>query len=282
MCRLSIKRHNVPFILSMELFFLMLTSANYAQTPVPSPTCNPGSILAEMVSSVGMRYALGTTFTLTLRLLEGDFPTTPALIRWSGSAIDDFIGNISEEFVIHDQSLNQIDFLVRVSGPGIRPECPIWLTSARIDMLREGAPTPTPFPSPSPTQRVCHPPCKCTPTPDVSCSELIVYPKTGTRDAPTSFILEHIGVAFLGMEEISTGNDVPVTQIGEKQFLVQNLKPNRGYVWYLLKFFDGCGDPITCFPSFRTSPEPSHPWGWLLSQKIDSYSSSFEPLPRPH
>lgn len=252
-----------------------------AHDPYPTPVCNSTGIDAEIIPP-DPTYIPETTFTLAIRPIAGDWATTPSVLWWRFGDTYIYPAQLEHEFLVSEPAPDQIYISAYVSGPGIRPECPNWSTSPfGVYVRRFDAPTPTPSItiSPTPTEP-CDPPCRCEPTPTVLCEDLVIYPLIAARDIPTSFILEHRGRRLISLEDLSRNEVIPVSPLGNHRYYVTGLRPNTLYTWFIVMFYDACGDAQTCWPYFWTDPNaPQYPT--ITPTATPSPDPTISPTPSP-
>jgi hypothetical protein len=111
------------------------------------------------------------------------------------------------------------------------------------------------------------------------CLEICVHPQPGQQGIPPErLIIEHDGIRFAGLTMMA-GPAHPVTQIGGKKFLAENLQPNTWYMYYVVGGYWPDGSENECFAGFETGPPstptptasplptpPPGPHGWVFSK----------------
>jgi hypothetical protein len=251
---------------------------NNCQAQTPTPTCNPTSVVIEIhPDDPDPTYFPGSDLVVSLLpRLGSDWPTTPSAAKWGGDYFGSFWGGIVETFHIPDLAPDTVYITGKAFGSAIRPDCQNWnsntaaFTARRYDYI---PPTPTPVPTESPTE---------TPTPSwtpLPCLEICVHPQPGQQGIPPErLIIEHDGIRFAGLTMMA-GPAHPVTQIGVKKFLAENLQPNTWYMYYVVGGYWPDGSENECFAGFETGPPstptptasplptpPPGPHGWVFSK----------------
>jgi hypothetical protein len=202
-----------------------------ADTPTPSPTCNPSDFDTQWETSLESNvYKPDVPFTVRIQPVnEDDWPTTPLGFHWRTNITDpdSFWSDQSIELTVTPPGPDTILIASTIQGYGIRPECPNWTIMENLFINRfDYVPTPTPTPIPPTSTPYCTPH-------EFSCIDGIISPVHLSIYNPTTVVLEHGGVEFLGLETLG-GIPVPVTHIEGNKYLSEDLNYNSIYVWYFI------------------------------------------------
>ncbi len=227
-------------------------------TPVPSPTCQPGSIPATFGSDMvpTPTYVPGESITLKLMPVQGDWPTTPTMISWNSNFFDRYFSDDIETITFPDPGPNDIWIASTAIGDGIRPECNDWSSSTAFYRARRFDITPTPFATPSPTWA---PPTPTSCTPVYSdCPSYIEYPKPNSTDVPTSFVLHfNDPLVFQGIEDLDNTQTINPIPLGENRYEISGLTYDTVYLVYLYCWNDPCTGVLAGFYTIETQLSPT-------------------------
>lgn len=249
----------IVFCLAGALCFGQTPTMAFVLSVTPSPTCQPTHIYdAEVVFSVE-EYKPDVSFTATLLgTNDQDWPTTPLGYSWSTSipSMGSFIGDQTIEVSVPSPGPDSVIVGAYCSGSGLYSYCPVWSSQYRWATINRFDYVPTPTPTPIPPTPTPY----CTPH-EFSCIDGIISPVHLSLDNPTTVVLEHGGVEFLGLETIG-GVPVPVTSLGNNQYLAEDLEYDSSYMWYFIGDYYSSippceGDPFVCMSLFKTMPEPT-------------------------
>lgn len=203
-------------------------------------------------------YVPNVPFTLELRPVSGDWPTTPTAFGWVIGDDSPFLGDQVQEFTLGQDGADFVQVLAGAEGPGFPGECTIWSTGTKQVIVRRFDATPTPVPTVTPTPSPTFP---CTPA-GLACSSSEVqdalYPRHLTEDNPISFIMKIPGT-FRGLET-AAGSRVPVVDLGNGEYQVTNLRYDTVYIAYYTTGScsppDYVPGPNSCLLIFGTMDEP--------------------------